>query len=235
MARPEALLFDVFGTVVDWRSAIAAALADWLAEEGLSRDAEALADGWRALYDPAMAPIRAGRRAYVALDVLHRENLERLIAAEGLPPPGEARLQALTRAWHRLEPWSDSVPGLARLKRGSIIAPLSNGNLSLMVNLARHGGLPWDAVLGADWARDYKPSPGVYRAAAEALDLAPGACMMVAAHNDDLAAAQALGLRTAFVLRPREHGPAQSSDLGPTGDWDFCATSLEDLAAQLGV
>jgi 2-haloacid dehalogenase len=235
VTRPKALLFDVFGTVVDWRGSIAAALRPWLAEAGIDRDAAALADAWRARYDPAMAPIRAGTRPYVPLDVLHRENLEAVIAAEGLPDPGAERLQALTRAWHRLEPWPDSVPGLARLKRGAILAPLSNGNLALMVNLARHAGLPWDAVLGADWARDYKPSPRVYLAAAEALDLAPGDCMMVAAHNDDLAAAQALGLRTAFVLRPQEHGPAQRSDLAPSGDWDHCARSMEDLAAQLGL
>lgn len=235
MTRARALLFDVFGTVVDWRGSIAAALRDWLAAQGIDRDAEALASGWRALYDPAMAPIRSGLRGYTRLDVLHRENLETLLKAEGLPMPDAATLHALTHAWHRLEPWPDSVPGLTRLRRGCILATVSNGNLSLMVDLARHGGLPWDAVLGADWARDYKPSPSVYLAAAEALDLAPGACMMVAAHNDDLAAAKALGLQTAFVLRPTEHGPAQTTDLAAEGDWTAVATSMEDLASQLGL
>lgn len=235
MTRPKALLFDVFGTVVDWRSSVAAEFRDWLAAQGIDRDPEALATAWRALYDPAMAPIRDGRRGYTKLDVLHRENLETLLAAEGLPRPDEAELDHLSKVWHRLTPWPDSVPGLTRLKRGCILATLSNGNLSLMVNLARHGGLPWDAVLGADWAQDYKPSPQVYLSAARALDLDAGSCMMVAAHNDDLQAAQALGMQTAFVLRPTEHGPDQSTDLRAEGDWTHVARSMEDLAAQMGL
>lgn len=231
MPRPKALFFDVFGTVVDWRGSVAAEMARYFP----AADAERLAEGWRALYEPSMAPIREGTRPYTKLDILHRENLETLLAAEGLPRPDAAALQDLTLAWHRLHPWPDSVPGLLRLKTGYTLAALSNGNLALMTDLAKYAGLPWDVILGADWARDYKPAPAVYLQAVEALDLAPGECMMVAAHNGDLAAAQALGLQTAFIRRPTEYGPDQRTDLKPEGDWTCAADSLEALATALGV
>ncbi|MEM8787447.1 MAG: haloacid dehalogenase type II [Pseudomonadota bacterium] len=224
---PGALIFDVFGTCVDWRNSIAREVA----AAGLAVDPLAFADAWRAAYQPAMAPIREGRRGYTALDVLHRENLDRVAAEFGVTPADPA---ALARAWERLDPWPDVPGGLARLKALVPIAPCSNGSIALMTHLARYGGLPWDCILGAELAHDYKPKPEVYRASAAALRVAPEAVMMVAAHNDDLRAAQAAGLRTAFVPRPTEHGPGQAKDLAPDGDWTMVAADFDDLATQLG-
>jgi 2-haloacid dehalogenase len=225
-APPEALIFDVFGTCVDWRGSIATQL-----EVALPKvDASAFADAWRAEYDPAMARIRAGERGYVALDELHRENLEQVLAAFGATCPDPA---GLARAWERLDPWPDVVPGLGALRARAIVAPCSNGSIALMTRLARHAGLPWDCILGADIARDYKPKPAVYLAACAALRLDPSQVMMVAAHNDDLQAAAAAGLRTAFVPRPEEHGPGQTRDLRPTGAWDVVAGDFADLARQV--
>jgi len=224
--RPAALIFDVFGTCVDWRRSIARAVAAAL--PGV--DAEAFALAWRAEYDPAMEPIRAGRRGYVALDDLHRENLARVLARQGLSVPDPA---ALARAWERLDPWPDVGPGLAALKEHAIIAPCSNGSIALMTRLARYAGLPWDCILGAEIARDYKPRAVVYEASCAALRLAPEQVMMVAAHNDDLHAARAAGLRTGFVPRPGEYGPGQTKDLGPDADWDIVAADFGDLARQV--
>jgi 2-haloacid dehalogenase len=215
-----ALFFDVFGTCVDWRTPIRRELR----ERGLP---EALADEWRALYQPQLETVRSGRRAWVDLDVLHREALDRLLAEHGLTV---ADPDELTRAWHRLDPWPDTVPGLTRLKQRFIIAPCSNGHIAQGVNLARHAGLPWDTILGAEIARAYKPQPAAYLASAAALKLAPEQVTMVAAHNADLRAAQALGFGTAFVPRPTEHGPGQTTDLAPEGDWDVVAGDLEQLA-----
>ncbi len=231
---PGGFLFDVFGTVVDWRRSVARGMEARLGPLGVVADWAALADGWRARYDPSMAPIREGRRAWVALDVLHRESLQDLLAAEGLGPFDDTVLDDLTRLWHRLEPWPDAREGLRRMGTLAPCATCSNGHVAMMVAMARAGGLRWDAVLGAEFARDYKPAPSVYLASAAALGLEPGAAMMVAAHNADLAAAQALGLRTAFVRRPVEHGPGQTVDLEPEGDWDLVAEDLVDLATRLG-
>lgn len=227
-----AMLFDVFGTVVDWRTSVARELAQAFPDE--DRDWDALADAWRAQYDPAMAPIRDGRRRYTDLDVLHRENLDALIAAQGLPDLAEDARRALAFAWHRLDPWPDSVVGLQRLRAIAPCATCSNGNIALMVNLARHGGLVWDAILGAAIAQSYKSDPKVYLKTAEALGLEPASCMMVAAHNADLHAARALGFQTAFILRPTEHGPGQTKDLEPEDDWDHSVSSLIELAEALG-
>ena len=227
--RPEALIFDVFGTVVDWRAGVAREVAAAL--PGV--DAFAFADAWRGCYDPSMARIRSGARPYTALDVLHRENLDTTLAAFGADLP-ETERDALTTAWEKLPPWPESVPGLTVLKRHAIIAPCSNGSIALMTRLAKYGGLPWDCILGADIARAYKPDPRVYRACAEALRLPPEKVMMVAAHNGDLHAARAEGLMTAFLPRPTEHGPGQSTDLAPDGPWDVVAEDLTDLAARLG-
>jgi 2-haloacid dehalogenase len=218
-----ALFFDVFGTCVDWRSSVRRELA----RHGLS---EALADEWRALYQPQMETVRSGQRGWVDLDVLHREALDRLLARHGLSvaDPGE-----LTRAWHRLDPWPDTVPGLTRLKARFIVAPCSNGHIALSVDLARHAGLPWDVILGAEIARAYKPQPAAYLASAAALKLPPREITMVAAHNGDLHAAQALGFGTAFVPRPTEHGPGQTTDLAPEGDWDVVARDFLELADRL--
>ena len=220
----QALLFDVFGTCVDWRSAIARAVSTAL--PGV--DALAFADAWRGEYDPAMARIRAGNRGYVALDDLHRENLHRVAARFNLHAP-----DALAQAWERLDPWPDTVAGLHAIAKRALIAPCSNGSIALMARLAKHAQLPWHCILGADIARDYKPKPTVYLAACNALRLPPEAVMMVAAHNGDLAAARALGLKTAFVARPTEYGPDQTTDLVPEADWDIIAPDFLALAEAL--
>ncbi len=226
-----AMIFDVFGTVVDWRSSVARELRAAFPNE--DRDWDALADAWRALYDPAMAPIRDGTRGYTDLDVLHRENLDALIADQGLPDLGEDARCDLAVAWHRLDPWPDSVEGLQRLRILAPCATCSNGNIALMVNLARHGGLVWDAILGAAIAQSYKPDPSVYLKSSDALSVEPGECLMVAAHNADLHAARALGFQTAFVLRPTEHGPGQTKDLVPEDDWNYSVNSLVELADRI--
>lgn len=229
-----ALIFDVFGTVVDWRVGVARAVEDFCAARGLSVDSLAFAESWRAKYQPAMEAIRCGHRGYVALDVLHRENLDATLPEFGLSESVDATARALlNRAWEKLPPWPDSVAGLTALKVSYAIAPCSNGSIALMTWLAKFGGLPWDAILGAEIARDYKPQAIVYRASASALGLAPEEVMMVAAHNGDLAAARAAGLKTAFLPRPEEHGPGQVTDLAPSEDWDVIAADLVDLARQM--
>ena len=217
----QALIFDVFGTCVDWRGSVAREVAAVLPQV----DATAFATAWRAEYDPAMARIRDGGRGYVPLDDLHRENLHRVAAAFGVTTP-----DSLSHAWERLDPWPDVVKGLARLRRTHILAPCSNGSIALMARLARHAGLPWDCILGAEIARDYKPKPQVYLASCAALRLAPAQVMMVAAHNDDLVAARAAGLATGFVPRPTEHGPGQTTDLSAEADWEVVASDFNDLA-----
>lgn len=225
----QALIFDVFGTVVDWRSGVAAGVAEALPEV----DAWAFADAWRGKYQPAMQAVRSGARGYVPLDVLHRENLDATLAEVGVDPP-EADRQALNRVWERLPPWPDAVPGLTRLKRRLIIAPCSNGSIELMTRLAKFAGLPWDAIVGADVARAYKPMPEAYRRSAAALGLAPAEVMMVAAHNGDLAAARRAGLATAFFPRPTEHGPGQRTELVADSDWELVVDDIEALADRLG-
>ncbi|WP_133768455.1 haloacid dehalogenase type II [Enterovirga rhinocerotis] len=230
-----ALLFDTFGTVVDWRAGIVREVAPFLSRHGISGRAEDFADGWRERYQPAMQRVRAGERSFVRLDVIHRENLEDLLVAWGAEP-GElpaGELDDLTRAWHRLDPWPDAIEGLRRLRERFVVAPLSNGNIALLTNMAKRAGLPWDCILGAEVVRAYKPDPRAYLDTAEVLGLAPSECMMVAAHNDDLAAAASVGLRTAFVRRPTEHGPTQATDLEPTGAWDHVVSDFVELAASL--
>ncbi len=229
-----ALLFDVFGTVVDWRSGIAREAAPLLARHGVAMDPHAFADAWRRRYQPAMEAVRSGARPFARLDVLHRENLRAVLADAGAPALPEAELAQLNTAWHRLDPWPDAVPGLARLKARFVIAPLSNGNIALLLNMAKRAGLPWDAILGAEVAQAYKPRSEAYLRTAEILGLRPEQCMMVAAHNGDLAAAQRCGLATAFVPRPAEHGPGQTRDTRPDGAWDVVAASFTELADRLG-
>ena len=222
----KALLFDVFGTCVDWRTSVAREAAAY----GLP--GEAVADAWRGRYQPQLEAVRSGAREWVVLDVLHREALDDVLAGLDLElAPGDR--DELTRAWHRLDPWPDTVPGLTRLKERFVIAPCSNGHIAQSVNLARHAGLPWDAILGAEIARAYKPDPRVYRASVAALGLEPAEVMMVAAHNGDLEAARACGLRTAFVPRPTEYGPGQDTDLQAGDAVDVEAAGLEALAAAL--
>jgi 2-haloacid dehalogenase len=236
-ADVQALVFDVFGTVVDWRSGVAREAAAFLVRHAPGADPGAFADAWRRRYSPAMEEVRSGRRPFTRLDVLHLENLVATLPEFGIdpgaiPPP---ELEALNLAWHKLDAWSDSVSGLTRLKRRFIIAPLSNGNIRLMLDLAKHARLPWDAILGAEIAQAYKPSPAAYLRNAEALMLSPANVCLVAAHNGDLAAARGCGFRTAFVPRPTEFGPDQTTDLRPEADWDLTAGDLDDLVKQLGL
>ncbi|WP_139277430.1 haloacid dehalogenase type II [Rhodococcoides corynebacterioides] len=227
-------LFDVFGTVVDWRTGIADAVRTWSAVHAPTRsdlDPGDVADRWRARYQPSMQPIRNGSRGFTTLDVLHRESLVDLLTELEIDADDEA-VDALNAAWHALPPWPDSVAGLTAIRELMPVAPLSNGNVSLLLDMARNAGLPWDTILGAQVVRAYKPTPESYLRTAELLDLEPERCLMVAAHNDDLAAAQACGLRTAFVRRPLEHGPG-GADPGPTGDWDVVVRDLVELGAVL--
>jgi 2-haloacid dehalogenase len=230
----KALTFDIFGTVVDWRSSLIREGESLGKAKGLSVDWAKFADSWRGLYQPAMDEVRSGRRQWTKLDDLHRESLDKLLTQFGIMGLTEAETDHLNRAWHRLDPWPDSVPGLTRLKRKFVLATLSNGNVALIVNMAKYGGLPWDAVLGAEVARHYKPQPECYRTTAALLGLAPGECMMVAAHNGDLGHASEVGLRTAFVPRPNEHGPGSNRDVTPARQWDIVAKDFQDLATQLG-
>ncbi len=229
----KALVFDVFGTCVDWRSGVAREAERILKPLGYSLEWRTFADAWRALYQPTMEEVRAGREPYVALDVLHRRMLDAIRPRFGLQTLDPAVADELNLAWHRLDTWPDTVPGFARLTRKYLLAPCSNGNIALMVDLARRNGLPWDAILGADIARDFKPKPAVYLLSAAALNLQPREVMMVAAHSDDLRQAAAGGLRTAHVARPGENG-AGTGESAPRVPVDIAASSMEDLARQLG-
>jgi 2-haloacid dehalogenase len=230
----QALTFDVFGTVVDWRSSIIREGEMLGRAKGLSVDWAKFADSWRGLYQPMLSRVRKGELPWTKLDDLHRMSLDRLLVDFGIKGWSEAEIDHLNRAWHRLDPWPDAVSGLTRLRRRFILATCSNGNVALIVNMAKRSGLPWDAILGAEPARHYKPQPEAYKITAEMLGLKTEHCMMVAAHNGDLKAAAGCGLRTAFVPRPSEHGPGQSTDLAPTEAWDVVAKDFEDLAAKLG-
>lgn len=218
-ADVKACVFDVFGTLVDWRGGVAREAAAFLQRHGRSaQEAGTFADAWRARYQPAMERVRSGERAFMKLDMLHRENLEEVLSEFGIDRAQvqAAELDDLNLAWHRLDPWPDTVEGLTRLK--SRFAPNSNGNIRLMIDMAKHGRLPWDAILGAEVARAYKPTPDAYLRTVDVLMLSPAEVCMVAAHNSDL-----------------EHGAAQTTDLKPEGNWDWVARDLVDLAKQLGV
>jgi 2-haloacid dehalogenase len=225
-----ALVFDVFGTVVDWRSGVAGRARTLL---GPGVDTEALTDAWRGRYVPSMDRVRRGEQPWTSLDDLHRASLDELLAEFGVPETPEDVRAELVLAWHRLDPWPDSVDGLTRLRRDRVVASLSNGNVSLLVDMARHGGLPWDTVLSAELFGHYKPDAEVYEGAARLLGLAPDQVLMVAAHLDDLAAARACGLRTAYVHRPREHGPSAPRPPATDPRADFTVESLTELAERL--
>src|SRR3954471_18065493 len=230
-----ACLFDVFGTVVDWRTSVSREVGAFAQAKGIKGiDAVEFAVEWRKLYQPSMDEVRTGRRPFTILDVLHRESLMKLIGRYGIAGLGEAEIEHLNRAWHRLDPWPDVVEGLTRLKKKFIIAPCSNGNIALMVNMAKRAGLPWDCILGSETARAYKPMPEAYLASCRHLGLPPAHVMMVAAHNGDLKAAKAQGLATGFVPRPTEHGPGQKTDLvADPAVVDIAASSFVELAAKL--
>jgi 2-haloacid dehalogenase len=240
ISNVRALVFDVFGTVVDWRTSLINDLTRWGGERGISADWTGLVDAWRQAYAPSMDEVRKkSEKDFLPLDILHRTSLNRLVAdfnvsGEGGRALSEDELTYINLGWHRLVPWPDSVAGLTRLKVKYTIAPLSNGNVSLLTNMAKHAGLPWDLILSAELFSHYKPDPETYLGAARLLSLAPAQVMMVAAHNNDLAAAQKYGLKTAFVPRVTEYGPLQTRDFAPDGDWDVVAGDFNALAAAMG-
>ena len=228
-----ALAFDVFGTVVDWRSSVARELAAFGARHGISDDWSAFADDWRAGYVPAMDRVRRGELPWTRIDDLHRGRLVELLNDRGIDVD-DAETDDLNRAWHRLDPWPDAVAGLTRLKKRFVITTLSNGNVSLLTNMAKYAGLLWDCVLSAEIFRHYKPDPETYRGCAEILDVPPDELMMVAAHPSDLRAARDAGLRTGFVFRPAEYGPERSLRKPADDEFDVVADDFGDLAEQLG-
>jgi 2-haloacid dehalogenase len=230
----KALVYDVFGTCVDWRTGVARDAERILKPLGHKLDWLAFADAWRALYNPSMEEVRSGREPFVKLDVLHRRMLDKIRPKFGLEKLEKKVADDLNLAWHRLDTWPDTVPGFVRLKRKFMLAPCSNGNIALMVDIARRNNIPWDAILGSEIARDYKPKPAVYLMTAAALNLQPNEVMMVAAHSEDLRQAASNGLRTAHVARPGENGPG-TGESAPRVPVDFAAKNMEDLAGQLGV
>ena len=230
----KALAFDVFGTVVDWRGAVIREGELLAKEKGLRVDWPKFADAWRAGYHPAMDRVRKGKLPWTHIDQLHRMILNDLLKPFGLGGLSEEEIQHLNHAWHRLTPWPDSVPGLNRLRGRYVLATLSNGNVSLLVDMAKNAGLPWDCVLSAELFGHYKPDPEVYQGAARLLGLPPGELMMVAAHPRDLEAAQRAGLKTAYVPRPLEYGLDGRQETGPHAVFDVTAGDFLDLAVKLG-
>ncbi len=232
---PVAIVFDTFGSVVDWRGSLIADLTAYGRQRGITADWPALVDAWRASYHPSMDRVRKGEQPWTKLDALHRASLDKLVADFGITGLTEADLVHINLGWHRLNPWPDSVAGLTRLKTKFVIGPLSNGNVSLLTYMAKHAGLPWDMVFGSDLFMHFKPDPETYLGVAALMDLEPGQVMLAAAHNNDLANARKCGLMTAFWPRPTEYGPNQVRDYTADQDWDVVATDIEDLARQLGV
>ncbi len=231
----KALVFDVFGTCVDWRTSLIDDFTKWSQTRGIKADWTALVDGWRAVYAASMDEVRKHpERGYMILDTLHRQSLEKLVAQFSIEWLTEADLHYLTMGWHRLHAWPDTVSGLTRLKTKYVISPLSNGNVALLTNMGKFAGMPWDLILSAELFEHYKPDSETYLGAAKLLGLAPEQVMMVAAHNQDLTAAQKLGLKTAFVARPTEYGPLQKHDFEATGDWDIVAKDFGGIAHKMG-
>jgi 2-haloacid dehalogenase len=240
MLKVKALLFDVFGTVVDWRSGIANEVKKIANKNKIVINPNDFADAWRAEYQPAMEEIRKGNRSFTILDILHMENLKKISSRFGLDKLSSDDFDLLVKAWHRLPGWPDSSEGLNKLKTKFIIATQSNGNIALMVNMAKYSNLNWDVILGAEVVGHYKPEPEAYLKACRALHLSPEECMMVAAHDDDLKAASLQGMKTGYVHRPYEYGKDKLFDISEVNDykgdrsWDFISKDLNDLAYQLG-
>lgn len=231
--KPKALFFDVFGTLVDWRTSIAGHFQQALTPLGIEEDWLEMASQWRAEYQPSMEPIRRGERGFVRLDDLHLENLNAVLDRYNLNNVSQETRSQLALEWRRLKTWPEVDEAMLLLSKDFLLAPVSNGNTALMVNLARYCAFPWDAILGSEPAQNYKPNPIVYQTAADWLGLHPEDCMMVAAHNYDLTAAKQAGLQTGFFPRPTEYGPAQTKDCAATEQWDIVAEDLLDLAHQL--
>jgi 2-haloacid dehalogenase len=233
--KPVAIVFDTFGSVVDWRTSLITELTAFGKQRGVEADWAALVDAWRAAYHPSMDRVRKGEQPWTILDNLHRASLDRLVAEFGIKGLTEADLVHINLGWHRLKPWPDSVAGLTRLKSRFIIGPLSNGNVALLLNMAKNAGIPWDMIFGSDLFRHFKPDPETYLGVAKLLCLEPNQVMLAAAHNNDLGKARECGLMTAFWPRPTEYGPHQKRDYEATEQWDYVAKNIEDLATQLGV
>lgn len=229
----KAIVFDTFGTVVDWRGSIIDDLSSWGARVGLDVDWADLADRWRGRYAPQMDRVRTGELPWTNLDELHLESLHAVFAEMKIPVLNEEQMMHVNKVWHRLKGWSDSSAGLYRLKRKFVIGPLSNANVAILVNMAKHADLPWDNIFCSELFQHYKPDPETYLGACKLMYLRPEEVMMCAAHNYDLAAAREQGLRTAFIPRLTEHGLGQTTDLAPDQDWDYVAADLNDLASRL--
>ncbi len=234
MTSVKALAFDVFGTVVDWRSSVIGELERFGRDHGVDADWPAMADEWRKGYAPAMNKVRHGELPWTRIDDLHRMILDQLLTQAGIGSVSEADIDDLNRAWHRLDPWPDSVAGLTRLKKRFVITTLSNGNVSLLTNMAKRAGLPWDCVISAELFHHYKPDAEAYLGCADLLGVQPDQLMLVAAHPSDLRAARDVGLRTAYVSRPHEYGPNQRPARIEDGEFDVTATDFLDLADELG-
>ena len=230
----KALVFDVFGTVVDWRGRAIRELTAFGSARGLSHDWAQFADDWRGLYQPAMEEVRSGRREFTILDMLHRESLIKLLDKYAIKGLADHEVEHLNTIWHRLDPWPDVVEGLTRLKRRYIIGTMSNANIGLAVRMAKRAGLPWDVILGSEVSRAFKPTPQAYLGGAAALNLKPHEMMLVAAHNGDLAAAAKTGYRTAFVVRPDEYGPRKAADVATNHTWDVSTDSFIGVAEAMG-
>jgi 2-haloacid dehalogenase len=230
----KALVFDTFGTVVDWRTSLIEDFTRFGNQRGLHVDWIGFVDDWRAEYKPSMDRVRTGKEPWRTLDQLHRTSLEELVSNRKIQGLTNEDIDYLVTGWHRLQAWPDAVPGLNRLRSKFILGPHSNGNVALLVDLAKFAGLRWDMVFGADLWQRYKPDPETYLGVCRLLSLEPQDVMMVAAHNYDLRAAKQLGLRTAFIPRPTEYGPNQTTDVKPEGPWDIVAKDINNLAKQLG-
>lgn len=230
----KAIVFDTFGTVVDWRASLIGQFEVFGRQRAIRADWTGLVDAWRGGYEASKNKVRTGAIPWTNLDALHREALDGLIASRGIAGLTPADRDWLNRGWHRLDAWPDAVEGLCRLKRDFVIGPLSNGNVSLLVNMAKHADLPWDMIFSTELFQRYKPHSDTYLGVGRLLGLEPEETMLAAAHNYDLRAAQKLGLRTAFIPRPQEYGSGQTTDIVPEGDWDLVAPDLVDLAEQMG-
>lgn len=233
LSAVKVLVFDVFGSVVDWRGSIERDLSVWGKSKNVQADWGGLALAWRSLYQPKMQQVRSGQRPWTLLDDLHRESLEELLPKFGLTTLVPDDLDHINRVWHRLDAWPDAIAGLTRLKSKYVIGPLSNGNIALLANMAKYAGLPWDLSFSTEWFKAYKPMPAAYLGVAQAMNVKPSEVMLCAAHNDDLKAARAQGFKTAFWPRPTEYGSAQTKDFKAEESWDLVATDIRDLADQL--
>lgn len=229
----KAIVFDTFGTVVDWRGSIIADLHRWGASHDVEADWAGLVDAWRARYEPQKDRVRKGEIPWTNLDDLHLEALTSLLPDFNLASLDKQAVMHVNRVWHRLNAWPDSVSGLRRLKSRYVIGPLSNGNVALLVNMAKHADLPWDSIFSCELFKRYKPHPDTYLGVCRQMYLAPGEVMMCAAHNYDLRAARSAGLKTAFIPRPTEYGADQKTDLTAESDWDVVATDMDELASQM--